>query len=119
MNISPVGEDVSLNLDNRELASDIIIREYVPVERYYMNRIVQSASNVNNKEVHLVQSNKEVKNIKQNSSSPLDKPTPEGLNNVFENLSRNLPKLFVSSLDYSIYHPNLIYENNIKGTKTV
>uniref|UniRef100_A0A1B6G2B4 Uncharacterized protein n=1 Tax=Cuerna arida TaxID=1464854 RepID=A0A1B6G2B4_9HEMI len=47
------------------------------------------------------------------------KPTADQLNVVHQVLSNTLPKLFVQPLDYSIYHQNLIFENNIRGTKTV
>uniref|UniRef100_A0A1B6KL10 Uncharacterized protein n=1 Tax=Graphocephala atropunctata TaxID=36148 RepID=A0A1B6KL10_9HEMI len=47
------------------------------------------------------------------------KPTAEHLHVVHEVLSKTLPKLFIQPLDYSIYHPNLIFENNIRGTRTV
>lgn len=43
----------------------------------------------------------------------------EGLQKVFDTLSSTLPKLFIQPLDYSIYSPNLIFENNIRGTRTV
>uniref|UniRef100_A0A2M4APN3 Uncharacterized protein n=1 Tax=Anopheles triannulatus TaxID=58253 RepID=A0A2M4APN3_9DIPT len=51
-----------------------------------------------------------------NASQP---PTEEQLHRVYQVLSQTLPKLFVQPLDYSIYSPNLIFENNIRGTKTV
>lgn len=43
----------------------------------------------------------------------------DGLHKVFDTLSVTLPRLFIQPLDYSIYSPNLIFENNIKGKKTV
>ncbi|CAB3221577.1 unnamed protein product [Arctia plantaginis] len=58
--------------------------------------------------------------------SPVPKPTtdpsPEGrasdeqLSKVFNTLSTTMPNLFVKPLDYSIYSPNLIFVNNIRGT---
>ncbi|CAH0405718.1 unnamed protein product [Chilo suppressalis] len=51
--------------------------------------------------------------------SPSDKPSEEQLMKVFNVLSENMPDLFVKSLDYSIYHPNLVFVNNIRGTTTV
>ncbi|XP_050098962.1 uncharacterized protein C6orf136 homolog [Anopheles aquasalis] len=51
-----------------------------------------------------------------NASQP---PTEEQLHRVYQVLSQTLPKLFVQPLDYSIYNPNLIFENNIRGTRTV
>lgn len=43
----------------------------------------------------------------------------EGLQRAFDVLAHSLPRLFIQPLDYSIYSPNLIFENNIRGTKTV
>lgn len=47
------------------------------------------------------------------------KPNPEKLDFVFKKLSETLPKLFIQPMDYSIYHPNVIFENNIRGTRTM
>ncbi|XP_030374022.1 uncharacterized protein C6orf136 homolog [Scaptodrosophila lebanonensis] len=44
---------------------------------------------------------------------------PEDLERVFTVLKNTLPKLFVEPLDYSIYSPNLIFQNNITGKHTV
>lgn len=43
----------------------------------------------------------------------------EKLNNAYDILSNTLPKLFIQPLDYSVYSPNLIFENNITGKHTV
>lgn len=37
---------------------------------------------------------------------------------MFDVLGNTLPKLFIQPLDYSIYNPNLIFENNIRGMRT-
>ncbi|GLG97901.1 Uncharacterized protein GBIM_04571 [Gryllus bimaculatus] len=47
------------------------------------------------------------------------RPTEEQLARVFQVLGETLPSLFTQPLDYSIYNPNLIFENNIRGTRTV
>lgn len=47
------------------------------------------------------------------------KPNTEHLEKVFLTLRETLPKLFIQPMDYSIYHPDLIFENNIRGTRTV
>lgn len=47
------------------------------------------------------------------------KPTPEHLERVYLTLRESLPKLFTQPMDYTIYHPNLIFENNIRGLRTV
>ncbi|XP_045761684.1 uncharacterized protein LOC123864944 [Maniola jurtina] len=47
------------------------------------------------------------------------KPSEEQLMKVFHTLSTTMPNLFVKPLDYSIYHPNLVFVNNIRGATTV
>ncbi|KAJ9576434.1 hypothetical protein L9F63_006647 [Diploptera punctata] len=47
------------------------------------------------------------------------KPSNEHLDKVYNVLRETLPNLFVQPLDYSIYHNNLIFENNIRGTRSV
>ncbi|KPI95388.1 PREDICTED: uncharacterized protein LOC106116988 [Papilio xuthus] len=47
------------------------------------------------------------------------KPSEEQLTKVFNVLSTTMPNLFVKPLDYSIYHPNVIFVNNIRGKTTV
>ncbi|XP_055683170.1 uncharacterized protein C6orf136 homolog [Lutzomyia longipalpis] len=53
----------------------------------------------------------------QSSGDP--RPNSEDLAKVFNVLRTTLPKLFVKPMDYSIYSPNLIFENNITGKRTV
>ncbi|XP_030558522.1 uncharacterized protein C6orf136 homolog [Drosophila novamexicana] len=43
----------------------------------------------------------------------------EDLDRAYNVLKGTLPKLFVEPLDYSIYSPNLIFQNNITGKYTV
>ncbi|XP_068628777.1 uncharacterized protein [Battus philenor] len=47
------------------------------------------------------------------------KPSEEQLNRVFNVLSTNMPNLFIKPLDYSIYNPNMIFVNNIRGVTTI
>ncbi|XP_013185347.2 uncharacterized protein LOC106130942 [Amyelois transitella] len=47
------------------------------------------------------------------------KPSEEQLMRVYHVLSETMPHLFVKPLDYSIYHPNLVFVNNIRGVTTV
>ncbi|XP_065075112.1 uncharacterized protein C6orf136 homolog [Ochlerotatus camptorhynchus] len=57
----------------------------------------------------------------RNESTPAgsgNQSSEEQLHRVFEVLSNTLPKLFIQPLDYSIYNPNLIFENNIRGMRT-
>lgn len=47
------------------------------------------------------------------------RPDPGDLHKVYEILSNTLPNLFIKPLDYTIYSPNLIFEDNIRGRRTV
>ncbi|CAH2068202.1 unnamed protein product, partial [Iphiclides podalirius] len=59
-------------------------------------------------------------NIQSSSEGNRDgKPSEEQLMKVFHVLSKTMPNLFVKPLDYSIYHPNMIFVNNIRGITTV
>ncbi|KAK2582441.1 hypothetical protein KPH14_004751 [Odynerus spinipes] len=55
---------------------------------------------------------------KQSAPKDEDRPSREQLEHVFQCLSRDLPRFFIQSLDYSIYSPDIILINNIKGTTT-
>jgi len=46
-------------------------------------------------------------------------PTPSQLQHVFDVLSATLPRLFIKPLDYTIYSPNIVFENHIRGLHTV
>uniref|UniRef100_A0A1A9WP73 Uncharacterized protein n=1 Tax=Glossina brevipalpis TaxID=37001 RepID=A0A1A9WP73_9MUSC len=46
-------------------------------------------------------------------------PTPADLDHVFDVLAETLPRLFIQPLDYSIYSPNLEFQNNITGKHTI
>ncbi|XP_032590638.1 uncharacterized protein C6orf136 homolog isoform X2 [Drosophila grimshawi] len=43
----------------------------------------------------------------------------ESLDRAYNVLKHTLPRLFIEPLDYSIYSPNLIFQNNITGKHTV
>ncbi|XP_044730180.1 uncharacterized protein LOC123293426 [Chrysoperla carnea] len=54
-----------------------------------------------------------------NDSISSNKPSAEQLLKVKNVLSESLPNLFIQPMNYSIYHPNLVFENNIRGIRTV
>ncbi|XP_050442147.1 uncharacterized protein C6orf136 homolog [Adelges cooleyi] len=56
---------------------------------------------------------------KREESNPRDQPTAEQLEFMQNNLVEDLPKLFKENINYSLYHPKLVFENNIRGTKSV
>lgn len=43
----------------------------------------------------------------------------EQLTIVFETLRKNLPHFFHAKIDFSIYHPQIIFENNIQGKRSM
>ncbi|KAK8379991.1 hypothetical protein O3P69_019800 [Scylla paramamosain] len=47
------------------------------------------------------------------------KPDAEKLSLVFNRLAETLPKLFTHPLDYTIYSQNIVFENRIRGIRTV
>lgn len=50
--------------------------------------------------------------------TPTGAPSNEQLQHVYKVLSETMPNLFVKPMDYSIYHPELIFVNNIRGITT-
>lgn len=55
----------------------------------------------------------------ENEDSSSNKPSPEKLGHVHDVLADNLPKLFVQSLNYTIYHENIVFEDHIRNVRTV
>lgn len=47
------------------------------------------------------------------------KPNAEQLIRVFDSLSEYLPKLFLQPMDYTIYSQDIVFENKLRGTRTV
>lgn len=47
------------------------------------------------------------------------RPDDEKLNEIFEHLGNNLPSMFIKPMNYSVYSPKLIFEDNIRGRRTV
>ncbi|KAH8237346.1 hypothetical protein KR038_010153 [Drosophila bunnanda] len=70
------------------------------------NRSFQDSANA-------VNTNNADSNPKENARKP------EDLDRAYEVLRTTLPKLFVEPLDYSIYSPGLIFQNNITGKHTI
>lgn len=66
----------------------------------------------------VLESSKLVKDTPEQSNDS-NKPTLEQLDHVFNVLRETLPKLFIQPMNYSVYSPNLIFENNIQGKHTV
>lgn len=57
--------------------------------------------------------------INSDSKSMDDRPSEEQLEIVLNILSKQMPNLFTEMIDYTVYRHDLIFENNIKGYRTV
>lgn len=68
-------------------------------------------------EVEIVPEPSSLNNDKSKDSD--NKPSPEKLQQVYNALAESLPKIFIQSLDYNMYHPDIIFENNIIGRRSV
>ncbi|KAJ8949577.1 hypothetical protein NQ318_016208 [Aromia moschata] len=92
--------------DNRETENDEVIKENVLI-RSHTYWDVNTYFRENN-----------YSSNDPDKSNP-NKPSPEKLYNVYNVLRENLPNLFIKTMDYSIYHPEMIFEDNIRGIRTV
>ncbi|XP_065367340.1 uncharacterized protein C6orf136 [Calliphora vicina] len=88
-------------------------QEFRPVLR---NHPGENNSNITN--VLQFQSLRSSSTEKQDPSQPRP-PTVSDLEHAYSVLSDTLPKLFIQPLDYSIYSPNLEFQNNITGKHTI
>jgi len=94
----------------------IIERPYISASNKLLTQKISPKISENEQPInnHGVSENNQINSSPDNNQNNLDK-----LNHSFEILRQTLPKLFVQPLDYSIYSPNLIFENNIRGTRTI
>lgn len=60
----------------------------------------------------------QAKNEKEAPPGISGKPTQEQLEFIFNNLKAELPYLFVRVMDYTVYRPDIIFVNNIRGITT-
>lgn len=112
--------------DNRESLADTSYKIDIPDIQAFRDNIysIQHQSNrlladsvVSRTPIKTADYSSSDKNAKLEDSS--EKPSPEKLEHVYRVLRDNIPKLFIQPMDYKIYHPDVIFENNIRGTRTV
>ncbi|KAJ1520541.1 hypothetical protein ONE63_003660 [Megalurothrips usitatus] len=62
-----------------------------------------------------------VENTVSNShpKDPFQPPSEEQLTHIHRTLANDLPSFFIKPLDLKIYHPNIVFEDNIRGKKFV
>ncbi|XP_066582560.1 uncharacterized protein [Prorops nasuta] len=66
----------------------------------------------------LNESSNQYKKVQKNDKQIPGRPSEEQLETVFNVLSTDLPALFVKSVNYEIYHNDIIFINNINGSVT-
>jgi hypothetical protein len=104
--------------DNRECSSDIVTKEnvfHIEEVHCFRRHLISSDSNFSKVNPDLNDHQLSC----SNAAEPSNKPSPEKLSRVYDVLMNTLPNLFTHTLDYSIYHPDMVFENNIRGTTTV
>lgn len=71
------------------------------------------------KRMILLSENNKEDSLNQEPPNNQGRPSEEQLHRVYTVLANTLPELFLKPLDYTIYHQNIIFENNIRGIRTV
>lgn len=121
--------------DNRELVNDDVEKICLPVSLIQMFGRKHNIKPINPGTLEYVSCSSKLKpkvetenkeyiagrtetTVNIENASPHGKPSSDKLDHVYRVLSDTLPKLFIQSLDYSIYHSNIIFENNILGKRT-
>ncbi|XP_044262280.1 uncharacterized protein LOC123009826 [Tribolium madens] len=102
--------------DNRECSSDIVTRENIFNVEDFRRHLINSSLKFS---VINCVSNESQVSFSDTPEPPANKPPPEKLSRVYDVLMNTLPHLFTQTMDYSIYHPELVFENNIRGITTV
>ncbi|XP_018562599.1 uncharacterized protein C6orf136 homolog isoform X2 [Anoplophora glabripennis] len=101
--------------DNRETLYDEVTKENVCNITSSMANIGKNYQSFCN--ASLAKENSD-KFSEDSRSSHSNKPSPEKLNHVYNILGETLPKIFIQPLDYSIYHPDVVFEDHIRNIRT-
>ncbi|VEN33502.1 unnamed protein product [Callosobruchus maculatus] len=105
-------------IDNRESVYDTVTKEDLStIDQLHIEGIDTSVRRFS-KTVPEPKDNERFFAEKDDDSNP-NKPSPDKLLHVYNVLGDNLPKLFIQPLDYTIYHPDIIFEDNIRNIRTV
>ncbi|XP_030758305.1 uncharacterized protein C6orf136 homolog [Sitophilus oryzae] len=100
-------------IDNRELVTDIVTKSFVYRPLYFEKSSFDSTCLKCTE-----QSTNTIKASAPTDSTPQGRPAPEKLEKVYQVLAKNLPNLFVETLDYNIYDKNIIFEDHIRNIRT-
>nr|CAI5836897.1 unnamed protein product [Callosobruchus analis] len=105
-------------IDNRESVYDTVTKEDISTfDQLHIEGINTSLRRFS-KTVPEPNDNERFFAEKDEDSNP-NKPSPDKLLHVYNVLGDNLPKLFIQPLDYTIYHNDIIFEDNIRNIRTV
>lgn len=102
---------VPLN-DVPELRSTLALVNKNSFAAYFSSQLSQDEKN-------LLTFKGNTKNLNSPEKGNFGLPTPSQLQHVFDVLSTTLPRLFIKPLDYTIYSPDIVFENRIRGLHTV
>ncbi|XP_015176601.1 PREDICTED: uncharacterized protein LOC107066467 [Polistes dominula] len=105
----PTRDDIFYNVNNNRLCS----------KKQMLNTVVNNHLKQNN---ILLTNGGIIKSQQVNDQKSIrnqeGRPSKEQLEHIFTCLRQDLPNFFIKTLDYTIYSPNLIFINNIKGSET-
>ncbi|CAH1964861.1 unnamed protein product [Acanthoscelides obtectus] len=105
-------------IDNRESVHDTVTKENLStIDHLHIEGIDTSLKRFS-KPVPEANDNERLFAEQDDNSNP-NKPSPDKLLHVYNVLGDNLPKLFIQPLDYTIYHADIIFEDNIRNIRTV
>lgn len=90
-----------------------------PVEKLYSKQTTAASGSEGQQTNDLNFTDEQGSSAPTSSSGSTGLPDPGDLHKVYERLSNTLPQLFIKPMDYSIYNPNLIFEDNIRGRRTM
>ncbi|CAB3367881.1 Hypothetical predicted protein [Cloeon dipterum] len=112
-------ENVTHRTLQKVSAEEIILR-LIPNNQICSQSILfPSPAALSEFEKHMILLAEANKTSQPNEPTNTGGPSEDQLQKVFDILSDTLPKLFIQPLDYSVYHQDVIFENNIRGKRTV
>ncbi|XP_056638148.1 uncharacterized protein LOC130446102 [Diorhabda sublineata] len=115
---------IDILVDNRESDNDLVTKENVLIldknpNRLSYLRFVDKTTPLDNNLDHYSNLKPQQQYSNQSQDDNPNKPSGEKLSKVFNILAESLPNLFIQPLDYTIYHPDIIFEDNIRNIRTV
>ncbi|CAH1176238.1 unnamed protein product [Phaedon cochleariae] len=111
--------------ENRDIGIEFLRKENIlvmanlnPLKTLHQNELKDICERCTNTIPEPIKSQEHLFSKNENTSTS-NKPSPEKLAHVLEVLGRTLPNIFIQPLDYTIYHPDVIFEDHIRNIRTV